>query len=400
MSSPLKAGVLLALLLSAACGTAYRAHRPPKGLLPSLQNIPESETFESYLGQPGRLIEALFAIDELVEPESDTVSARDAYQALLEKARPLVEKAQASGDAHAAALEVLGVLRGAGFAYDDEVLELSPQFGSVSRSLVSRRGICLSFTMLTMAFLDSCGIGSRAACYPRHILVRVRKDDREIELESTVFGDPVVHRYPEDLEERARKEGFIYARSLDPSSAAWVYLTERLWGWVLKRSKDPHSFLLLERAEEILKGSDESIAFQWALRHHQRSTNAGCSPAERRESFQSAVEEFEQLLRWNARSAISYLHLSTLYEQTGRRKPALETLQRFVEAVPDPVSTWEVFVTAWWWTKRQEFDLEGFRLSVLERKQCGEFLDRHYPFADRAQRFRHFYGRLFQANPR
>lgn len=101
--------------------------------------------------------------------------------------------------AQGAALEILGVLRGDGFEDSELPSETSgwnQQYGSITEGLRDRRGICLSFTLLTMALLDDCGIESWPACYPRHILVRVRTDGREIELESTTFGDPVAMRDP------------------------------------------------------------------------------------------------------------------------------------------------------------------------------------------------------------
>jgi regulator of sirC expression with transglutaminase-like and TPR domain len=391
-------GLLGLPVVFSSCGVAYKLHRRPQVSLPSIEAIPEVEKFEPILEQKGRLIEALFAIDQLVEPESELASARKSFGDLLETTRPLVEKALPVSGAYGAALEVLGKLRVAGFQYQSDVEGLSHRYGSISKCLQSHRGICLSFTLLTMALLDACGVDSFAVTYPQHVLVRIRKEDREIELESTVFGDPVVSEYPGDLMIRAAKEGLIYGRSLDRTAAVWLYLEERLWVWVLRRAKDPHSFVLLERAEDVLKGFDDSLSFQWALRHHLRSANTLCSQAERAESFTLAVGEFERLIRWDPTRGTSYLHLSTLYEQAGMLKPALETLKRFMDTKPDEDE--DVFVQAWWWIKRKELNLDGFRLTQEEIKRSEEYLEHYFPIADRPQRLKYLYHRLFEGSGR
>ncbi|MBI3858606.1 MAG: hypothetical protein HY293_23210 [Planctomycetes bacterium] len=391
------AALAFLVLFPACCAAPYRAHRRPRAALPSLEKVPETEEFEALLEEKGSLIESLLSIDGLVEPDSDLESARAAYRRILDRARPLVEKALPVSGAYGAALEVLGLLKAEGFTYDDEREDWSLQYGSISRCLLKRKGICLSFTLLAMALLDSFDQDSWAACYPRHVLVRVLKAEREIELESTVFGDPVVHSYSEDLGVRARKEGLIYTRSLERRSAGWLYLSERLWVWVLKRSKDARSFALLERAEKQLSGTTESIGLQWALRHHLRSADPLCSKSERTESLKSAFGELQQLIRWDPSYATAYLLLSTLYEQAGDKRQALTTLKRFTEEVPKDRTSVDVFVRAWWWVKRKELNLEEFRPGPEEQKEGEAYLERHYPFAERAWHLKASYENLFKS---
>ena len=287
-------GLALLLALAPSCKGQAPEPRLPRLPLPGPDDVPAVEAFEPFLAQKGRLIDALFAIDALVQPDLDQTAARERYEGLLRKARPLVEKARATGGSQAAALEILGVLRADGFRYSalqSESTRWSLQYGSITEGLRDRLGICLSFTLLTMAMLDACGIESWSACYPRHILVRVDQDGREIELESTTFGDPVGVTVPPELAARSIEAGFLYTRSLDRAQTAWVYLTERLWEWVLRRVKDAHSFALLERAEKQLPGTNESMGMQWAIRHHLRSGSRGLTTAEREAAYKAASEE-------------------------------------------------------------------------------------------------------------
>jgi hypothetical protein len=392
-------GMVLGIAL-VSCQAVPRRHPAPKSFHLSPESIPEAEEFESSLEKQGQFIEALFSIDALLEKDFDRAAAREQYAALLAKVRPLVEKAQETGGAHGAALEVMGALRSDGYKYSSEMSGWVSRYGLVSECLRARTGLCLSFTMLTMALLDSCGIESWSVSYPGHVLVRVRKGDRLINLESTHYGDPVVHHYPPELFERAAKEGFIDGRSLDRTQSAWLYLTDRLWAWVLQRSKDYRSFRLLERAEQVLDGSDEVISGQWALRHRLRSLRPANPAAERAESMKLAVDEYERLIRWNPDSGFCYLLLSVAYEDHGDMRASLQVLKRAMGRRNVGTDELDLLLQARWWIKREESGLEEFRLTPEEKRQSDAFLAEHYPFADRAWRLEGTMRRWFEAKER
>jgi len=393
-------GVALAAAALVSCSAAPRRHRAPRGFHLTPEPIPEVEEFETFLEKKGQFIEALFAIDALIQKDLDRGPAQEKYEELLSKIRPQVEKARETGGPLGAALEVMGALRSEGFQYSSEMDGWASRYGPVSECLLTRRGLCLSFTMLSMALLDSCGVDSWAVSYPGHVLVRVRKDDREINLESTLYGDPAVYHYPPDLIERSAKEGFIYGRSLDRTRAAWLYLSDRLLTWVLLRSKDYRSFWLLERVEQIQDGSDELICIQWALRHHLRSLRPANPAAERTKSMHLAEEEYERVIQWNPDSGLAYLLLSVAYEDHGNRSACLKVLQRWMERRPDESAEDSLFLQARWWIKREEFGLEEFRLSPDDKKQADAFLTEHYPFADRAWRLENHLRRWFETKDR
>jgi len=381
----------------ASCSAAPRRHWAPRTfhLLP--EPIPEVEEFETILEKKGQFIEALFAIDAFIQKDLDRGPAREKYAELLTKIRPQVERARVSGGAFGAALEVMGALRSEGFRYSSEMDGWASRYGPVSECLLSRKGLCLSFTMLSMALLDSCGVDSWAVSYPRHVLVLVRKDDREINLESTLYGDPVVYPYAPDLVERSAREGFIYGRSLNRTQAAWLYLSDRLLSWVLLRSKDYRSFWLLERVEQVQDGSDELISMQWALRHHLRSLRPANPAAERTESMRLAVEEYEHLIQWDPDASLYYLLLSVAYEDHGDRRACLKVLKRWMDRPAGGSSEEGLFLEARWWIKREEFGIEEFRLSPEEKRRADAFLTEHYPFADRAWRLEGHLRRWFVA---
>jgi hypothetical protein len=235
-----------------------------------------------------------------------------------------------------------------------------------------------------MALMDSFGLESRTVCYPQHILLRIRKGEREIDMESTLYGDPVVYPYPPDLPERAAQEGFIYGRSLNRMESAWLYLTDLLWAWAPLRSKDFHSFWLLERAEEVLDGSAEVICFQWALRHQLRSVRPAIPAADRAESLRIAVEDYERVIHWDPDDGMSYLLLSVAYEDYGDRSSCLRTLRRYVDRHISPATSISTFIEARWWIKRVDLAVPEFLPDFDERKRGEAFLAEHYPSRDRA----------------
>jgi hypothetical protein len=389
----------LVLLLAASCKGAAPPPRLP--FIPSSapDELPAVEEFEPLLEQKGRLIDALFAIDRLVQPEVDQTSARERYADLLAKARPLAERAKATGGSQAAALEILGVLRADGFRYsaiEAENNRWSLQYGSITEGLRDRLGICLSFTLLTMAMLDACGIESWSACYPGHILVRVDLNGREIELESTTFGDPVAASYPPELTARSLEAGFLYTRSLDRAQTAWLYLTERLWEWVLRRAKDSHAFSLLARAEKQLPGTEESMCMQWAIRHHLRCGSRLLTKPEREEAYKAASEEFERLLRWDPQNPALYLLLSTLNEQYGKKRTALAILRRYMDLNRGEQTAFDVFVQARWWIKREEIPFEEYRPTPEEKRAGDAFLEKYFPSADRVRLLEAAYQRMLK----
>jgi len=392
-------GLVLLLALAPSCKGSVPEPRLPRLPQPPPDEIPSVEAFEPILAQQGRLIEALFAIDGLVQPDLDQTAARERYEALLRKARPLVEKARVTGGSQAAALEILGVLRADGFRYSaqqSEATRWSSQYGSITEGLRDRLGICLSFTLLTMAMLDACGIESWSACYPRHILVRVDRAGREIELESTTFGDPVAAAYPPELAAVSIEAGFLYTRSLDRTQTAWIYLTERLWEWVLRRAKDAHSFALLERAERMLPGTHEGMCLQWAIRHHLRCGSRGLTMPEREQAYQAASKEFERLLLWNPQNPSTYLLLSTLNEQFGKKRTALAVLKRYMDLGRGEETEFDVFIQARWWIKRDEIPFEEYRPTPEERKAGQAFLEKHYPREDRARLLEETYQKILK----
>ena len=63
------------LVLVAGCGISPR-HRRPRTAAPSQASIPEQEEFELHLERTGGLIDAILAIDRLVEPDTDVAGAR------------------------------------------------------------------------------------------------------------------------------------------------------------------------------------------------------------------------------------------------------------------------------------------------------------------------------------
>lgn len=395
-----RAGVLVLLLLAGCISKPPHGHPPPYYPDLSLERLPEVEAFEPILDRKGQLIEALFAIDAMVDGREGLDEARDAYRDLLAKARPLAEAAAETGGVHAAAVEIMGLMRSEGFVYDAARSGWSLRYGSISECLRSKRGICLSFTLLTMALLDSCEMRSWAATYPRHVLVRVWKDGRHVELESTNYGDPVAMHYPEDLADRSARQGFVFCRSLDRVQSCWLYLSERLWGWVLLRYKDNHSFRLLERAELALDGSEESISAQWAIRHQLRTTRPALTAGERAESRRLAVLEYERLIQWNPREGLFYLLLSASYESFGDRRSALLVLQRFMDTGPGLETYWDLFAQARWWIKRQEFDLEEFRMTPEEKKRAEDFMEDHFGDSNPASRLNAEFRRLFESTER
>jgi hypothetical protein len=373
---------LLLLLLTGCARAMPRIHPAPLDAGPAQERFPEVEEFEPLLEQKGRLIDALFAIDRLVDGEQGRDAARDAFQKLLSEARPLAEAAAKQGGAYGAALEILGLLRREGFDFDGQKVGMSYRYASVTSCLLARRGICVSFTLLTMALLDSCGQESCAAVYPRHVLVRVWNAVKEIEVESTNFGDPTVMDYPEDLASRAEREGYIFCRSLNRGESAWLYLSERLWRWALRRPKDARSFRLLERAEVKLNGSDDSISTQWAFRHQWRSNDPALSPGNRAESRRLAIEEYERLIHWNPGNAFVHLLLSLCHESAGDPRSELLALKRFMDGEPEMDSASSRMVQARWWIRRRETVIEEFRLTPEDRKRGDDFLMKYFPDSD------------------
>lgn len=373
-------------MLAAGCaGPPPRIHYAPQVIDPPQEQIPEVEAFEPLLEEKGRLIDALFAIDELMDGDKGRTAARSAYRNLLMQARPLAEAAAKQSGAYGAALEILGLLHKDGFAYDGRREGLVYQYGSVTACLQSRRGICLSFTMLTLALLDSCGLEAWSATYPRHILVRVRNAGKEVELESTNFGDPTRMDYPEDLAARSAREGYFFCRSLDREESAWVYLTQRLWGWAPRRSRDARSFRLLERAEVRLNGSDQSISTQWALRQQWRSNSPELGAKDRAESRRLAIEEYERLIRWDPDDPLAYLLLSLCHQSVGARRSELQALKRYMDTGPDADTPFSRITQARWWIRRRGVDDE-FRLGPDERRRGDDFLRKYYPDSDPAAR--------------
>lgn len=370
------------LLLAAGCARPLpRIHYAPQVSEPPQEQIPEGEAFEPLLEEKGRFIDALFAIDKMVEGDKGQDAARDAYGKLLAKARPLAEAAANQSGAYGAALEILGVLRKEGFVFDDSLWGTSPKFGSITNSLTARKGICLSFTMLTLALLDSCGLEGCSATYPRHILVRVLNAGKEVELESTVFGDPVAMHYPEDFASKSAREGYSFCRSFDRQESGWVYLSERLWRWAPRRARDGRSFRLLERTELKLNGSNTSISMQWALRQQWRSNSPTLNAKDKAEARRLAVEEYERLIRWDPDDPRAYLLLSLVHQSSGDLRSELLVLRRFMETGPGDDSPWSRITQARWWIRRRGAEDE-FRLKPDERQRGDEYLKKHFPDTD------------------
>src|SRR5258707_6034313 len=84
---------LLLLLLAGCARSLPRIHPAPPVADPAAEQIPEVEAFEPFLNEKGRLIDALFAIDALVDGDEGRDAAREAFQNLVSKARPLAEAA-------------------------------------------------------------------------------------------------------------------------------------------------------------------------------------------------------------------------------------------------------------------------------------------------------------------
>ena len=180
---------------------------------------PAGAVKDAPLKKQGALFERVLELNRVQEPELNPDEMRKAFDALMARLRPEVEKAKSPRDKIAALNK--------GLLAERDVNYLSNLYwrdATLAASLLRKQGNCLSTSTLYMLAGEALDLPIRMVLVPRHAFARWDDGKERINIETTNKGAEhpdkfYLHRAPQPAEEDCEKLGWCKSLSGDEALA-------------------------------------------------------------------------------------------------------------------------------------------------------------------------------------